>query len=115
MLNDVGRIVACRKRHDAQLKLSPLGNLGGANHRLLTCAVGVERERDDRSHPRQLRDLILCQRGAHQSNCVSQSGLMHRDHVGVALAENYLAALRGCSAGKIGGINLSALVEDGVL
>ena len=115
MLNDVGGIVAGRKRHDAQLKLSPLGNLGGSNHRLLTCAVGVECERDDRSHPRQLRDLILSKRCSHQANCVAQAGLMHRDHVGVALAENYLATLCRGGAGEIGGIDLAAFVEDSVL
>ncbi|CAB4343770.1 unannotated protein [freshwater metagenome] len=40
---------------------------------------------------------------------------MESNHVGVALAEDHLAALRSRSAGQIGSVDLTALMEDDIL
>ncbi len=61
------------QRHDAQLELALGREAGGAQHRLLPGAVGVEREQHGRRHPRELAHLLVGQRGAHQADGVAKA------------------------------------------
>ncbi|MCU0313384.1 MAG: hypothetical protein MUC84_04905 [Solirubrobacteraceae bacterium] len=103
------------QRHDAQLQPAARGDARGLEHRLLAGAVGVEREQDHRREPRQLGHLVVGERGAHQADGVHEARLVHRDHVGVALAEQHLPRLRRRRARQVGAEQVAALVVDGVV
>ena len=88
---------------------------GGAQHGLLAGAVRVEGEQHGRGHPRQLAELLGREGRAHQTDGVSQAGLVHGDHVGVALAKDHLARARGVRTGKVSPVKVQALVVDLVI
>ena len=93
--------------------LPPRGDPRGAQHRLLPGAVGVERQQHDRREPRELADLLLGQRRAHQADGVAHPGLVQRDHVGVALAQDDAAACaRRVRPREVGAEELPTLVVD---
>ena len=75
-------------------------DLRGAQHRLLSRAVGVERQQHDCASRAQLADLVLGQRRAHDPDGVAQPGLVQREHVRVALAQRHAAGLRGRSPAR---------------
>ena len=111
-LHELGGVLALGQRHDAQLELAPGGHLRGAQHRLLAGAVGIQRKLHDRRQARELADLLLGQRRAHDADAVAHADLVHRDDVGVALGDDDAAGLRRRRAREVGGEELAALVEE---
>jgi hypothetical protein len=114
-LHEVGGIGARRERHHAQLEPPARRHASGPQHRLLTRPVGVQRELHARREPRQLADLLLGQRRAHQTDGVAQPGLVHRDHVRVALGDDHAPRARRVGTGDVRPEQVAALVVDGVV
>ena len=70
-LDQLGRIGSFGQRDDSQLQVPVVGDLGGAKHRLLAGAVGVETQHEHRRDALELVDLLLGQRGAHDPDRVA--------------------------------------------
>ena len=56
-----------------------------------------------------LADLLLGQCRPCEADRVAQAGLVHRDHVGVALGDDHAAGARGVRARDVGPEELPAL------
>ena len=89
-----------------------LDPLRGLQRRLLAGPVGVQREDNRRREPLELVRLLVGQGRAHQPHGALHAGLVHRDHVDVALAEHGEALARRGGARKVGREEVAALVVE---
>ena len=95
--------------------LRSAASAGGAQHRLLPGAVGVEREQHRLGHPRQLTHLLARQGGAHQARpcCACPPGAGRSCRCSPRTGSPHPPG--GMGAREVGAVQVQALVVDVVV
>ena len=111
-LEHLRRIAPRWKRRDAQFETLLGCNPCSLQHRLLPGSVSIERQHHRRCQARQLRNLLVGQRRAHQADALAHPRLVSCDHVGVALAQHHRPGFGGVRPGEVRAEQMAPLVVD---